>query len=108
MNKLTALIICACIAISAASAQTRQQALDEIARMEKLSAQTPEMLKAAWEAGRTETDNEIRINNGGSVIADYLKLLTAHCFSRWLWFLWFYAVVWRLRGRFLQAFSVTL
>jgi tetratricopeptide (TPR) repeat protein len=59
MRKLTALIICACIAVSAAFAQTRQQALDEIARMEKIAAQLPEMLRQAWEAGITQTDTVI-------------------------------------------------
>jgi hypothetical protein len=55
MRKLTALAICACIAISAVSAQTRQQALDEIARIEK----TPETVRQAWEAGRTQRDTVI-------------------------------------------------
>jgi len=59
MRKLAALSICACVAISAVFAQTRQQALDEIARMEKLAAQMPEILRLAWEAGRTETDTDI-------------------------------------------------
>jgi tetratricopeptide (TPR) repeat protein len=59
MRKLTALIICACIAVSAAFAQTRQQALDEIARMEKLAAQMPEILRQAWEAGITQRDTVI-------------------------------------------------
>ena len=55
MKKLTILLICACIVISSAFAQTRQQALDEIARIEKI----PEMLRQAWEAGRTQTDTVI-------------------------------------------------
>jgi hypothetical protein len=59
MKKLTALLICACIALSSAFAQTRQQALDEIARIEKVVAQTPEMLRQAWEAGRTQTETVI-------------------------------------------------
>jgi tetratricopeptide (TPR) repeat protein len=43
------------IMVSAVFAQTRQQALDEIARIEKV----PEMLRQAWEAGRTQTDTVI-------------------------------------------------
>ena len=47
------------IALSAAFAQTRQLTLDEIARIEKAVAQTPEILRQAWEAGRTQTDTVI-------------------------------------------------
>ena len=64
MRKLTALLICACIALSAAFAQTRQQALDEIARIEKVIAQTPEMLRQAWEAGRRQTETVIDTPHG--------------------------------------------
>jgi tetratricopeptide (TPR) repeat protein len=52
---LLTILLCFSITVSAAFAQTRQQALDEIARIEKI----PEMLKAAWEAGRTQTDTVI-------------------------------------------------
>jgi tetratricopeptide (TPR) repeat protein len=55
MRKLTALAVCACIAVSAVFAQTRQQALDEITRIEKV----PEMLRQAWEVGRTQRDTVI-------------------------------------------------
>jgi len=48
------ILLCISLAISAL-AQTRQQALDEIARIEKM----PEILRQAWEAGRTQTDTII-------------------------------------------------
>jgi len=44
-------LLCFSLAVSSAFAQTRQQALDEIARIEKV----PEILRQAWEAGRTQT-----------------------------------------------------
>jgi len=59
MKKLIAFALCACIAATAAFAQTRQKAKDEIARLEKMPAQIEEMLKQAWEAGRTQTDTVI-------------------------------------------------
>jgi len=59
MKKLTVLILCVRIAVSAAFAQTRQQALDEIARIERFNAQIPEMLRQAWEAGRTQKETVI-------------------------------------------------
>jgi len=37
----------------------QQQALDEIARIEKFNAQIDEMLRQAWEAGRTQTETVI-------------------------------------------------
>jgi len=37
----------------------QQQALDEIARIEKFNAQVDEMLRQAWEAGRTQTETVI-------------------------------------------------
>ena len=57
MKKLTALVICAFIAISAAFAQ--KLTLDDILRIEKAVAQTPAILRQAWEAGRTQTDTVI-------------------------------------------------
>jgi len=39
--------------------QTRQKAKDEIARHEKMPAQIEEMLKQAWEAGRTQKETVI-------------------------------------------------
>jgi tetratricopeptide (TPR) repeat protein len=59
MRKLTALVIVSCIAVSAVFAQTGRLTLDDIVRIEKAVAQTPEILRQAWEAGRTQTDTVI-------------------------------------------------
>ena len=56
---LLTIFLCFSLAISAAFAQTRQQALDEIARIERFDAQIPEMLRQAWETGRTQKETVI-------------------------------------------------
>jgi len=48
--------------------QTRQKAKDEIARLEKMPAQIDEMLRQAWEAGRTQTDTVITTPYGNVTI----------------------------------------
>jgi len=58
-KKLLTIFLYFSLAVSAAFAQTRQQALDEIARIEKVAAQMPEIVRQAWEAGRTQTDTVI-------------------------------------------------
>jgi len=68
MKKLIVFTLCACIAATAAFAQTRQQAKDEIARIERLSAQTNEMLRQAWEAGRTQTETVITTPYGNVTV----------------------------------------
>jgi len=46
----------------------RQKAKDDIARLEKFSAQIDEMLKQAWEAGRTQTETVITTPYGNITV----------------------------------------
>jgi tetratricopeptide (TPR) repeat protein len=57
---MLAVVLLACnLAITWAQTMTKQQALDEIARIERFNAQVNEMLRQAWEAGRTKTETVI-------------------------------------------------
>ena len=48
---LTAVLFAGSLSAVWAQSMTKQQALDEIARIERFNAQTEEMLRQAWEAG---------------------------------------------------------
>jgi len=63
--------------VSSAFAQTRQQAMDEIARIEKV----PEMLRQAWEAGRTQKDTVIDTPYGKVTIKFNLAEIIANMYT---------------------------
>jgi tetratricopeptide (TPR) repeat protein len=55
---IAVLLICSLTAVWSQT-MTKQQALNEIARIERFNAQVDEMLRQAWEAGRTKTETVI-------------------------------------------------
>jgi tetratricopeptide (TPR) repeat protein len=56
---LTVVLLAGSLASVWAQSMTKQQALDEIARIERFNAQVDEMLRQAWEAGRTQRETVI-------------------------------------------------
>jgi len=56
---LTAVLLAGSLTVVWAQTMTKQQALDEIARIERFNAQVEEMLRQAWEVARTQKETVI-------------------------------------------------
>jgi len=61
---LTVFLLIGSLSVVCAQTMTKQQALNEIARIEKFNEQVVEMLRQAWEVGRTHTDTIIDTPKG--------------------------------------------